>query len=176
MDKLADYEDELRRLKSSQQQRLSVNGAAISSEPNLPATAGTASPEPGVVAPAPTVQSRFAALLGPRRTSASPSTTNPPSRPPSVREVELQEALARELEARQQAETKVTQMSGELEELSMQLFQQANEMVASERKARAKLEERVEVLEKRDGDKRKRLDRLENAVKRIERVHGLLKG
>jgi hypothetical protein len=67
-------------------------------------------------------------------------------------------------------------MSGELEELSAQLFQQANEMVAAERRARAKLEERVEVLEKRDGEKRRRLERLEGAVKRIERVRVLLGG
>lgn len=65
-------------------------------------------------------------------------------------------------------------MSGEIEDLSVQLFQQANEMVATERKARAKLEERVEVLERRDGEKRKRLERLETAIKRIERVRGLL--
>ena len=51
---------------------------------------------------------------------------------------------------------------------------QANEMVATERKARAKLEERVAVRESRDGEKRKRLERLEGAVARIERVRGLL--
>jgi predicted RNase H-like nuclease (RuvC/YqgF family) len=72
------------------------------------------------------------------------------------------------------AEGKVSQMNREVEDLSVQLFQQANEMVASERKARAKLEERVETLEKRDVDKRKRLERLENALARIERVRGLL--
>jgi hypothetical protein len=65
-------------------------------------------------------------------------------------------------------------MSGELEDLSQTLFEQANNMVANERKARAKLEERVEVLEKRDVEKRKRLERLEGALKRIERVRGLL--
>lgn len=65
-------------------------------------------------------------------------------------------------------------MSGELEDLSQTLFEQANTMVATERKARAKLEERVEVLEKRDVEKRKRLERLEGALKRIERVRGLL--
>lgn len=65
-------------------------------------------------------------------------------------------------------------MSNELEELSAQLFQQANEMVAAERKARARLEERVEVLEGREREKRKRLERLEKAVGRIERVRGLL--
>lgn len=47
-------------------------------------------------------------------------------------------------------------------------------MVATERKARAKLEERVAVLESRDVEKRKRLERLENSMARIERVRGLL--
>jgi predicted RNase H-like nuclease (RuvC/YqgF family) len=72
------------------------------------------------------------------------------------------------------AEGKVSQMNQEVEDLSVQLFQQANEMVASERKARAKLEERVETLEKRDTEKRKRLEKLESALQRIERVRGLL--
>lgn len=82
--------------------------------------------------------------------------------------------LAREQAARAQAEGKVSQMSSEMEDLSATLFQQANEMVAQERRARAKLEERVEVLEKRDGEKRKRLERLEGALKRIDRVKGIL--
>lgn len=83
-------------------------------------------------------------------------------------------ALTREQELRAKAEGKLDEASGELEELSAQLFQQANEMVATERKARAKLEARVEVLERRDVEKRKRLERLEGAVGRIERVRGLL--
>jgi hypothetical protein len=61
-----------------------------------------------------------------------------------------------------------------VEELSASLFEQANEMVASERRARAKLEERVSELERREGDKRRRLERLERAVGRIERVRGIL--
>jgi predicted RNase H-like nuclease (RuvC/YqgF family) len=85
----------------------------------------------------------------------------------------LQAALEREQGLRQQAEGKVSAMSTEIEDLSTQLFQQANEMVADERRARAKLEERVEILEKRDGEKRKRLERLEMALKRIDRVKGL---
>lgn len=47
-------------------------------------------------------------------------------------------------------------------------------MVASERKARAKLEERVAVLERRDREKRGRLEALEGRLGRIERVRGLL--
>ena len=48
-------------------------------------------------------------------------------------------------------------------------------MVATERKARAKLEERVAVLERRDKEKRTRLEVLENRLGRIERVRELLK-
>lgn len=83
-------------------------------------------------------------------------------------------ALANERHLREQAEAKVTQMSVEIEDLSVNLFQQANEMVAEERKARAKLEERIEVLEERDRERTKRLDRLEEALTRIGRVRGLL--
>ena len=56
----------------------------------------------------------------------------------------------------------------------MSLFEQANEMVATERRARAKLEERIGMLEKRDTDKRRRLERLETAMERIDRVRSLL--
>lgn len=47
-------------------------------------------------------------------------------------------------------------------------------MVAEERRARAKLEERIELLEKKDRDKMGRLDRLEKAVSRLDRVKALL--
>jgi hypothetical protein len=93
---------------------------------------------------------------------------------PSPKESDLQAALAKEQQMRQQAEGKVNQLSVEMEDLSATLFQQANEMVATERKARAKLEERVDILEKRDAEKRKRLERLEGALKRIDRVKQLL--
>lgn len=49
-------------------------------------------------------------------------------------------------------------------------------MVAVERKARSKLEERVRVLEGRDEGKRGRLEALEGRMARIERVRGLLGG
>jgi len=76
---------------------------------------------------------------------------------------------------REQTEGELAQVTGELEELSVVLFQQANEMVAKEKKARAKLEERVEVLERRDVEKRERLERLDLAIQRVERVRGVLK-
>ncbi|KAF2665115.1 hypothetical protein BT63DRAFT_359685, partial [Microthyrium microscopicum] len=82
----------------------------------------------------------------------------------------LQVALAKEQQRREKAEGEASKLSSEIEDLTATLFEQANEMVATERKARAKLEERVEQLEKRDVEKRKRLERLEGALKRIDRV------
>lgn len=49
-------------------------------------------------------------------------------------------------------------------------------MVAVERRARGRLEERVKVLEGREGEKKGRLEVLEERVRRIERVRGLLAG
>ncbi|KIY03807.1 uncharacterized protein Z520_00498 [Fonsecaea multimorphosa CBS 102226] len=86
----------------------------------------------------------------------------------------LQSSLEEERTLRIRAESSLSQTQTELEELTAQLFGQANEMVANERKARAKLEERVKVLEQRDVEKRKRLERLEKAVSRIERVRGMV--
>lgn len=83
--------------------------------------------------------------------------------------------LTREQSLRQAAESRVSQTNEELEELSAQLFTEANEMVATERKARAKLEERVAVLERRDKEKRTRLEGLESRLGRIERVREMLK-
>lgn len=86
----------------------------------------------------------------------------------------LHTSLEAEREMRQKAEASLAQAQTELEELTAQLFGQANEMVATEREARAKLEERVRLLENRDGEKRQRLDRLESAVARIERVRTMV--
>lgn len=159
MDKIADYEDELKTLKAQAEKR----------GPPTPPT--TSEPPP----PA-SFQSRFGvSLFGARRVSPPQGVTSESASPdPSRRESDLQAALAKEQEARRTAEGKVSEMNREVEDLSVQLFQQANEMVASERKARAKLEERVETLEKRDVEKRKRLERLESALNRIERLRGLL--
>jgi hypothetical protein len=161
VDKLADYEDEIRRLKGD-----------ISAESNEQAM-------PVAEAPPPTAgvfPGRFASLMGARKPSTMPTPTNTdrPSSSSSRRESDLAAALAKEHELRQKAEGQANQMSVEIEELSVTLFQQANDMVADERRARAKLEERVEILEKRDTEKRKRLERLEGALRRIDRVRGML--
>lgn len=86
----------------------------------------------------------------------------------------LQQQLQHERRGREEAEQRLSQTNTELEELTAQLFGQANEMVAIERRARAKLEERLEILERRDGGRRGRLEKLDGMVKRVERVRGLV--
>jgi hypothetical protein len=86
----------------------------------------------------------------------------------------LREALSQEQARRKEVENQAAKKDTEVEELTASLFEQANEMVATERRARAKLENRVEVLEKRDHDKARRLGLLEMRVQRAERVRALL--
>lgn len=106
--------------------------------------------------------------------TATTAAGGPGPQPPNHAYDDLLEALSREQKLRREAEGKLNQTSKEVEELSVTLFEQANEMVASERRARAALEERVETLESRERDKRHRLERLEAAVGRIERVRSVL--
>ena len=94
--------------------------------------------------------------------------------PAPLADSELLEQLERERALRAKAEEKARKVDSEIEELSVQLFSQANEMVAQERKARARLEARVELLEKKDKDKMARLERLEKAVSRLDRVKAML--
>lgn len=167
MDKCADYEDQIRTMKATQ------NGIARFSATNslAPARASEELPRPLSANSLSTKQSqtRFSFLTG-RRGSAAPPSTAPV--PPA--DTVLLEQLERERALRAKAEERARKVDTEIEELSVQLFSQANEMVASERKARAKLEARVEQLEKKDKDKMARLERLEKAVSRIDRVKAML--
>lgn len=120
--------------------------------------------------------------LLPPRAAAAPLTlslstgkvTYTPGHSPAPSSDDLLEALGREQQLRVAAEGKLTDGSKEIEELSVTLFEQANEMVATERRARARLEERVGELERREEEKKHRLERLERAMGRIEKVRALL--
>lgn len=169
MDKWADYEDEIQALKKAQSQQASEPPRATTPTQGAPENR-TGSPSRFSYLP---VQNRLSSLLS-RKSTPNLQAQPPPSPTTVPSTTELVAALTREQGLRQAAEGKLNESSVELEELTAQLFTQANEMVATERKARAKLEERVEVLERRDGEKRKRLERLEGAVQRIDRVRALL--
>ncbi|KAJ9244473.1 hypothetical protein DTO169E5_1691 [Paecilomyces variotii] len=184
-EKLADYEDEINILRSQTPAYSQKNGS-ISSTSSAPAAvlgasvAGTtstlASSAPESLPPQPQTSrlTSFTSFLPYRRNIATSSGPSSASSNHAHTNSELQDALSREQNLRKAAESRLSQANSELEELTAQLFSQANEMVAEERKARAKLEERVEILERRDGEKRKRLDMLEKAIERVERVRGLV--
>jgi len=65
-------------------------------------------------------------------------------------------------------------MTTELEELTQSLFEEANAMVRTEREKCARLESRLQLMESREEDKRRRLTELEKAIGRITRVRNLL--
>ncbi|KAF2281117.1 uncharacterized protein EI97DRAFT_389469 [Westerdykella ornata] len=174
VDRCADYEDQLRTFRANNNHALLRTNTSDSLAP----TAGRPSEEerrPSTAHSTSTKQSRFSFLTG-RRVSPAQSTSHaPPTSPdPQPDTTLLEQQLSQERQLRAQAEAKAAKVDSEIEELSVQLFSQANEMVAAERKARAKLEARVEVLERRDREKHARLERLEDAVGRVERVKKLL--
>ncbi|KAH6892216.1 hypothetical protein B0T10DRAFT_457931 [Thelonectria olida] len=193
VDRWADYEDELTKLRAQLPQNQSRR--------QPPQEEDDRPPPPPPKSPAATNSrmsflqsgtSRLSALLTPRKSTPELRTldtrthqhhqhphpaqrnASSPVPPPSPSNEDLLEALSREQNLRKEAEGQVAATSKEIEELSAALFEQANEMVAEERRARAKLEERVGELERRDAEKRRRLEKLEGAMQRIERVRLLL--
>ncbi|KAG8530243.1 uncharacterized protein KY384_004743 [Bacidia gigantensis] len=199
VDKLADYEDQLHQLKST----ASAGGAKERSSPHLaPAhplsrsTSAEPSSKPlhttnGTSADSTSnnnksrLPSRLQNLLRPPSAPATQNTfpasaRNPPPIPPTPNIAptdspeNLRVLLHNESQIRASLEQQLNHNQSELEELSSQLFTEANEMVAQERKARKKLEDRVEVLERRDREKAERLEELRKRVGRVERVRGLL--
>ncbi|KAH7152321.1 hypothetical protein B0J13DRAFT_548112 [Dactylonectria estremocensis] len=199
VDRWADYEDELTRLRAQlaqphqQQQQGQLPGQQLHQQQGQlqpqqlqpqPTTPPTPSANPRVSF-LQSGTSRLSALLSPRKSTPDLRTIDTSGHgahrnasnlipPPSPSNEDLMEALTREQGLRKEAETQVATTSREIEELSAALFEQANEMVADERRARARLEERVGELERRDVEKRRRLEKLEGAMTRIERVRLLL--
>ncbi|KAL2760626.1 hypothetical protein ACRALDRAFT_1066884 [Sodiomyces alcalophilus JCM 7366] len=204
IDRWADYEDELARLRQELESRRGEGQQDSSNltRPSPPPKEQDPSASPTRYSYLPSsaagVTNRLSALLtrkstanlvpnnndnpsSPSSDAAAPDLLSPESSSAAIAashplnaHADLLSALHREQSLRVAAENRLTASSREVEELSASLFEQANEMVATERRARAKLEERVELLERRDAEKRRRLDKLEGAVGRIERVRALL--
>ncbi|KAK9433096.1 hypothetical protein V1505DRAFT_184520 [Lipomyces doorenjongii] len=82
----------------------------------------------------------------------------------------LQLSIQKEKQLREVAEQKFKQVSQEIEDLSQSLFEQANEMVAAERRERAKAEEKMRDVKAREGKLLERLSTLEDAFSRIMRL------
>ncbi|KAK9238012.1 hypothetical protein V1525DRAFT_359206 [Lipomyces kononenkoae] len=82
----------------------------------------------------------------------------------------LQLSVQKEKGLREAAEQKCRQVSQEIEDLSQSLFEQANEMVAAERRERAKVEEQIRDAKAREEKLLERLSILEEAFSRIVRL------
>jgi septal ring factor EnvC (AmiA/AmiB activator) len=92
----------------------------------------------------------------------------------STSSLSTEDQLAQERQAREQAEEKVASVTAELEELTQSLFEEANAMVRTEREKCAGLETRLQLMENREEEKRRRLEELEKAIYRITRVRNVL--
>ncbi|KAL1584333.1 hypothetical protein WHR41_06733 [Cladosporium halotolerans] len=176
--RFADYENDIRVLNAQLRHERKRNDSLDSTATTESAKAAAAGNGTGGVGLA-----RFGSFI---MHSRKPSAMAPTA--PMSRERELESQLAQSQARRLAAESKVEQMSSEIEELTGSLFSQANEMVAEERREVARLRERIRFLETRDAkfamkvqrveererERNRRLERLERAMGRIERVKGLL--
>ncbi|KAL7936733.1 hypothetical protein V8C35DRAFT_278133 [Trichoderma chlorosporum] len=171
VDRWADYEAELSKLR-----------AKLSSSPEPATQSPTRSSffQAGATRISALMYSRRSQPASPPASKPVPPVTPPHTEPsPSARTPgrtaeDLLEALNKEQMLRRAAEGRLIATNKEVEELSVTLFEEANEMVATERRARAALEQRISELEKRDVEKKQRLDKLELAMHRIEKVKTLL--
>ncbi|KAK9455190.1 hypothetical protein V1511DRAFT_337497 [Dipodascopsis uninucleata] len=87
-----------------------------------------------------------------------------------VNAANLQRALQKERQLREAAEEKFKQASLEIEDLSQTLFEEANNMVAVERRERAKVESKLQDAKVREQKLIERLNTLEDAFNRLVSV------
>ncbi|THZ68798.1 hypothetical protein D6C85_07227 [Aureobasidium pullulans] len=174
-DQLANYEEEIRNLKTQANPRVdSPLGIVAPTQQPAQSLSRNSSITSGKFSFLTRTSSLTTASKPLPKTSATSKPSPMAPSPSSAALTDLQQALAKETKARVAAEKKYHELEQELEDLSATLFEQANEMVAKERKEKAKLEERIKVLEERDALSRKRLEMVEGALGRIERVRKLL--
>ena len=165
-DKLADYEDELQKLKIARARSPSPKPPSNDSADNLTTLHEEDEDAISSLPPAPPpplsqpsrpagglgralTTTRITNFLAARRNSPASqfnSSMSPNSEAISTptSEPDLAARLAEAENARKAAETKLTQTNQELEELSASLFQSANEMVADERRKNAEREVEAE--------------------------------
>ncbi|KAK9319323.1 hypothetical protein V1517DRAFT_51993 [Lipomyces orientalis] len=162
---------------------LLANGyTGVSSAAATPAPAPSSpSPSPSSTAGPPNILSTSSAsstssTLSSRTTSTSTTslsslaTASPPSASNEQIISNLQLSIRNEKRLREVAELKFKQVTQEVEDLSQSLFEQANEMVAAERRERAKAEEKIRDAKAREEKLLERLSTLEDAFSRIMRL------
>lgn len=86
----------------------------------------------------------------------------------------IDEELARERKTRIEVEGKYKALQEESEVLSQSLFEEANKMVSTERKALHAVNVKLSVVQEREADRRRRMDELEKALTSIQRARTVL--
>lgn len=151
-DRAADLEDELYRMANGQQ--AAINGRRRQSSAGGSGGLGRSLP-----------------FLG-KKSSAEPANTDANEIDAELSRMKQQ--VQEEKRQRREAEAKVLRVNAELEELSQTLFEEANTMVASERKLRARAEEKLKIYQQRDEERNKRMLELEAAVDQFVNVGKLV--
>lgn len=105
---------------------------------------------------------------------SAPVTPTSPRKPAVDESLPLAVQLTKERQLRAQAEQNYTRLQQESEELSQTLFEEANKMVAQERKQNHQITEKLKMLADREEERTARLRHLESAMERILRVRGVL--
>lgn len=157
---MADYEDQLEQLASRDLRSGSIESLRTSPRPfSVGAQPSPSKPAVAQAAQLPekrsNISGRFQAFLSRRATTAGNTTISTVSRgitpPPPITssQDDFPTLLQKEKQARTAAETALTTVQAELEELSVTLFSEANDMVADERRLRAKDLEKAQALEER---------------------------
>lgn len=118
-----------------------------------------------------------------RRASASSGPVPPrsnsmsPSKQLSQRyedEDDLTAKLRRETKMRMDLETKYKSLQDESEVLSQSLFEEANKMVSAEKKLSHAANVKLQLMQDREAERKRRLEELETALGRIQRVRSVL--
>jgi DNA repair exonuclease SbcCD ATPase subunit len=170
--RFADYENEIRvlqaKLRQEQRKKSAVETIAEDGEKSGTTPPAAAEQRPGI--------SRFGSFMGSR--NKTPATQkqqqqqeqqNGPVAAAAAaaaagREKELEEKLVQEQTTRIAAEKRVKEVNAEIEDLSATLFQQANEMVASERKENSELKDKIKELELQQQEQLEQQQRLGEGV------------
>lgn len=166
--RFADYENDIRVLEAKlrQEQRKQSTPTITTESPDTSPASEKPVDRPGV--------SRFGSFMGKKSAPAASAQQNGLASM-NIREKELEEKLVREQTTRIAAENKVKEVNAEIEDLSATLFQQANEMVATERRENAALKERIQALELQRQQKEQEMQLQEQQKHQVEELQQKMK-